>query len=123
MLARIRDIRWRNPFYRKGAHPLVGSAAALTALLDAAPVVLLATDPRGTIVYRNEFAWQMNLKTAQAQGQGALIQLRDELARVVTTVRKFPHTQRFFVGEGGNQVHATLTVDAVPGGFIATWRN
>src|SRR5436190_14762221 len=110
------------PARRGTQHPLLNSVDQLLAVLDAAPAVLLVTDQTGEIIYRNQAAEEMQRQTLAAQGQQALVALRDSLKQDARAGHTFPLVKTRSVDAGkGELVHGTSTMSRYPGGFVVTW--
>jgi PAS domain-containing protein len=124
-VARFPRLRLRNPLKTTDRpHPLVGSEAALRAALDNAPVVLLVTDAGGDIVYGNKASQAMMERRIEQPGQEAPTMLRNHLKHVCLTSPSFPVADTFRLGDdGADRTFATLTVNTIPDGYIAAWRN
>ncbi|MGC9668739.1 methyl-accepting chemotaxis protein [Planosporangium sp. 12N6] len=104
-------------------HPLVGSADSLLDLLTAAPAVLMVVDHAGEIVLRNDAATAMAQSVAGRQGAQALELLRKTLKEIIGSARSFPVTGTFEAGTGSDRVMAEVVINAVPGGYVVTWRD
>ena len=91
-------------------------------LLDRAPVSLLVTDAHGEVVYRNTVALAMVKQLLDSGGPQMVEQMRAAARRIVTTEQTFPHVEVVRVDSGGVHAQMEFKVEAVPPGYLLTWR-
>ena len=105
------------------AHPLLRSAASLSAIVDHTPAVLLVMDPAGQIVHRSLGAQRALKELVGNHGPEAVAKLRNGLGEAAATGRSFPLTKEIIADTDGRRAVMIIEVDAIPGGFVARYED
>jgi methyl-accepting chemotaxis protein len=114
-------MRWFRRTSRGAGMPPLVLELGLAKIIDALPASVLVTDPAGTIVYRNGAATAVAAKVAGERGAEILEQLREGLKRTIREAPSFPYTRSLRVTAGDYHAEAEVTVNALAGGYLATW--
>jgi methyl-accepting chemotaxis protein len=97
------------------------------AMLDHAPVALAAADPHGKIRYRNAAAEKIVEDVRARHGDHIVAEIRAAIARIVSQstagTRGEPLTQLAESGSGEHRVAIEVTVSAMPGGSMCSYRD
>ena len=90
-------------------------------ILQKLPQCVIVTDADAAVVFQNAAAWHLDEVVRAHQGEPLLQAMRATLTSRAWAGELLPVTVPVSVDTTIGQAHAELTIDAIAGGFVASW--